>query len=275
MSNVQPTLFPVIEDVTSLWRAIVNDMFTGKSGVPGSGRVATDDAPFTLPYLNSAVRKVLRDLRNEGVTFPIKDGVILGNIPPVVQSDPSVFVNISYTGTNNGTTTSANPFLPGDCMQVYTVRQRQTGSNLQFTPMRQSQEGLPSAYQNNWLGMWEWRQYAIWLSGSLVPQDLMIRYLTGQPPINVAPAAFSSTPIFILDSIDALANLMAGMYGRARGGNPQSIKDVEAAAEGYIDAMAEEYIRRQQTVTYQRQSYQGGGSNEGTYTDLGATGTVQ
>ena len=275
MSNVQPTLFPVIEDVTSLWRAIVNDTFTGVSGVAGSGRIATDDAPFTLPYLNSAIRKVLRDLRNEGVTFPIKDGVILGNIPPVVQSDPSVFVNIGYTGTNNGTTTSATPALPGDVMQVYTVRQRQTGSNLQFTPMRQAQEGLASAYQNNWLGMWEWRQYAIWLNGSLVPQDLMIRYQSGQPPISVVPAAFASTPIFILDCVDALANLMAGMYGRARGANPVSIKSVEDKADEYIDAMALEYIRRQQTVTYQRQSYQGGGSNEGTYTDLGATGTVQ
>jgi len=275
MSNVQPSLFPVIEDVTTLWRALVNDTFTGVSGVAGSGRIATDDAPFTLPFLNSAINKVLRDLRNEGVTFPIKDGIVLNAVPPVVQSDPSVFVNIGYTGTNNGTTTSASPALPGDCMQVYTVRQRQTGSNLQFTPMRQAQEGLVSSYQNNWLGMWEWRQYAIWLNGSLVPQDLMIRYQSGQPPIRVAASAFSSTPIFILDCVDALANLMAGMYGRARGANPVSIKSVEDAAEGYISAMAEEYIRRQQTVTYQRQSYQGGGSNEGTFTDLGATGTVQ
>lgn len=275
MSNVQPTLFPVIEDVTSLWRSIVNDTFTGKNGVSGSGRIATDDAPFTLPYLNSAIRKVLRDLRNEGVTFPIKDGVILNAVPAVVQSDPSVFVNIGYTGTNNGTTTSATPALPGDVMQVYVVRQRQTNSNLQFTPMRQAQEGLASSYQNNWLGMWEWRQFAIWLNGSLVPQDLMIRYQSGQPPINVPVASFASTPIFIIDCTDALANLMAGMYGRARGANPDSIKSVEAKADEYIDAMALEYIRRGQTVTYQRQSYQGGGSNEGTYTDLGATGTVQ
>lgn len=275
MSNVQPTLFPVIEDVTSLWRSIVNDTFTGKNGVSGSGRIATDDAPFTLPYLNSAIRKVLRDLRNEGVTFPIKDGVVLNAVPAVVKSDPSVFVNIGYTGTNNGTTTSATPALPGDVMQVYTVRQRQTNSNLQFTPMKQAQEGLASSYQNNWLGMWEWRQFAIWLNGSLVPQDLMIRYQSGQPPINVPVASFPTTPIFIIDSVDALANLMAGMYGRARGANPDSVKSVEAKADEYIDAMALEYIRRGQTVTYQRQSYQGGGSNEGTYTDLGATGTVQ
>lgn len=275
MSNVQPTLFPVIEDVTSLWRSIVNDTFTGKNGVSGSGRIATDDAPFTLPYLNSAIRKVLRDLRNEGVTFPIKDGVVLNAVPAVVKSDPSVFVNIGYTGTNNGTTTSATPALPGDVMQVYTVRQRQTNSNLQFTPMKQAQEGLASSYQNNWLGMWEWRQFAIWLNGSLIPQDLMIRYQSGQPPINVPVASFATTPIFIIDSVDALANLMAGMYGRARGANPDSVKSVEAKADEYIDAMALEYIRRGQTVTYQRQSYQGGGSNEGTYTDLGATGTVQ
>ena len=272
MSNFQSTLMPTMDEIMQLTRSIVNDTFPGIAST--QGRIFTNDAPFTLPYFKSALRKLQRRLRNEGVTFPIVDGYLLLNVPPVVEADPSKFVNIGYNGTNNGTTMSASPKLPGNLMQPYTVRARVSGSNLQFTPLPQAQEGLPSAYQNNWMGMWEWRGYAIYLSGSLQAYDLMIRYQSGQPPLNTPPADFATTQINIIDCQDAIANLMAEMYGRARGANPAAIQGVQAAAEEAIDEMAQEYIRRGQTVTYQRNSYQGGGSNEGSYTDIGATGTV-
>jgi hypothetical protein len=270
--NFQPSGFPTIDEVMQLVRSICNDTFAGVAGA--QGRIFSNDAAFTLPYLNSALRKVQRRLRNEGVTFPIKDGIVLSGIPAVVTADPSVFINIGFTGTNNGTTTSSTPVLPGDCMQVYTVRQRVNGSNLQFTPMGEAQEGLPSAYQNQWLGLWEWRGYAIWMNGSLQKQDIMIRYLCGQPTINAPAASFATTPINILDCQDAVANLMAGMYGGARGAADQQLAKVAADAEEALDEMATEYIRRQQTVSYQRVSYQGGGSNATENTTLGSTGSV-
>lgn len=272
MPNAQPTAFPVIEDVTTLWRSLVNDTFTGLQGT--QGRIATDSAPFTLPFLNAAVRTLARKLRNEGATFPIKDGIILRAIPPVVQADPAVFINIGFNGTNNGTTTSATPALPGDCMQVYRVRQRVTGSNLQFSDMQPAQGGLTSGYQNQWLGQWEWRGYAIWMNGSLQTQDIEIRYLSGQPPINVPAADFASTPIYIIDSVEALAYQMAADYGAARGANPALIQRVEGKADDAISDIANEWIRQGQTVTYRRESYQGGGSNASGNTSLGSTGTA-
>ena len=159
-------------------------------------------------------------------------------------------------------------------MQVYTVRQRQTGSGLPFTTMVQAQQGLPSALQMQWMGFWEWRKYAIWMNGSINYQDLMIRYLQGQPPINVAPELFAETPIYILDSVDALAYLMAESYGRARGGDPAQVAACKADSDEAIDEMALEYVRRQQTVQYSRPSYQGGGSTFDGSTALGSTGTV-
>lgn len=253
-----------------LVRSIVNDTFPGIAGT--QGRIFTNDAEFTLPFLNSALRKVQRQLRIEGVTFPIIDGWLLRGVPAVVQADPSVFINVGFTGTNNGTTSSATPYLPGNLLQPYTLRQRVTGSNLPFTPMVQAQEGLPSAYQNNGMGMWEWRGYALWMNGSLQEHDLMLRYQSGQPPINVAANKFSTTPIYIIDSQDAIANLMAGMYGTARGANDAQLAKVAGDAAEAIDNMAEEYIRRGQTVTYQRISYQGGGSNDEQNTGTGSTG---
>jgi hypothetical protein len=270
--NFQDSAFPTIDEIMQLVRSIVNDTFPGIAGV--QGRVFTNDAEFTLPYLNSALRTLTRRLRNEGVTFPIEDGVVLANIPPVVTADPSVFINIGFTGTNNGTTTSVSPYLPGNCVQVYKVQQRVHGSNLPFTPMQQSQNGLASGYQNQWLGMWEWRKYAIYMNGSLQAQDIMIRYQTGQPKVNTPAADFDTTPIFILDCQDAVANLMAGQYGGARGANDAQLAKVAKDADEAIDEMAQEYIRRAQTISYQRQSYQGGGSNNDGNAGLGSTGVT-
>ena len=272
MTNVAQGGFPTVDEVMELSRSIVNDTFTGINGA--QGRILTNSAAFTLPYLNSAFRRLQRRLRNEGVTFPIRDGYIISGLPPVVQADPGVFVSVGFNGYNNGQQMYGNLKLPGDCMQVSVVRQRVTGSNLQFVPMVQAQEGLPSGFQNNWLGLWEWRGYQIFMNGSLNTQDIMIRYLSGQPPINITADQFATTNIYIIDSQDALANMVASMYGSARGANPAQIKTVDDAANEAIEEMAQEYVRRAQTVTYRRDSYQGGGSNNTENTTLGSTGSV-
>jgi hypothetical protein len=272
MTNFQPTVFPVLEDIMNLARSWVNDMFPGQNGA--QGRILTDAAPFTMPYVNSAIRKVIRKLRNEGVNFPIIDGALLNNLVPVVQPDPSVFVNVSYNGYNNGTQSYPTPYLPGDCYQIYEVRARIHGSNLQFTRIMQAQEGLLSSYQNNWIGMWEIRNFALWLNGSNQAQDLMIRYMQLQPPINPPVADFETTPIYIPDSTDALAADIAIQYGSARGGNPAVLQAKQALFDDTIADIANEYIRRAQSVNYRRPSYQGGGSQGNTNTSLGTTGVV-
>lgn len=272
MTNVPQGGFPTIDEVMQLTRSIVNDTFPGIAGT--QGRIFTNDAPFTIPYLNSAFRKLQRRLRNEGVTFPIRDGIILQNLTAVATQDPAIFVSVGFNGYFDGLTMHASPSLPGDCMQISVVRQRQHGSNSQFIPMSQAQEGLATGLKNNWLGQWEWRGYQIFMNGSNVAQDLMIRYTSGQPPINVTPDKFATTNIMIIDSQDALANLMAGSYGNGRGANAAQLKKVADDAEEAIQEMATEWVRRQQTVTYQRISYQDGGSENGDNTTLGSTGVV-
>ena len=259
-------------DIMDLVRSIVNDTFTGVSG--RQGRIIPNDAAVVLPFFNSALRKVTRKLRNEGATFPIVDGYILYAVPPVVQANPGVFVSIGFNGTNNGTTTTSSPRLPGDCYQIYKVQQRVTGSNLPFVPMVQIPGGLVSAYQNQWMGSWEFRKFALWLNGSLQTQDLMIRYLQLQPPLNTPAADFDSTPIYLQDCQDAIANYMAGMYGNRLGASDSQIAKAVKDGDDAVDEMAEEYIRRGQTVTYRRESYQGGGSNNTDNTSLGSTGTT-
>ena len=56
--------YPSVESVMNLARSIVNDAFAGATQTAGEGRVLTDNAAFTLPYLNSAIRKMAQVLRN-------------------------------------------------------------------------------------------------------------------------------------------------------------------------------------------------------------------
>jgi hypothetical protein len=269
--NFQQSPFPTVEMITTLWRSLVNDTFPGLQGT--QGRIATDSAPFTLPFLNTSLANLQRKMRNEGCNFPIEDFFILNAVPPLPNSDPSQFVAIGYNGTNSGGKNYATPALPGNLLQVYRVRSRVTGSNLQFADVGQAKEGLESAYQNQSIGRWEFRKYQLCLNGSLQYQDLMLRFQTGQPPINAPAADFDTTPIYILDCTDVLAYWMAADYGAARNANPALIDRVQKKGDEYCDDMILEYVRRQQTDPFRRQSYQGGGSNDSQNSSgVGSTG---
>ena len=100
MTNIPNSAFPTVGECMDLARAIVNDSFPGIAGV--QGRILTNSATFTLPYLNSAFRTIQRRLRNEGVTFPIEDYFVLSSLPAQTNQDPSVFCYIGYDGYFNG-----------------------------------------------------------------------------------------------------------------------------------------------------------------------------
>lgn len=269
MPDFRQSLFPTIEDVATLTRSIVNDTFPGLNGA--QGRVFTDDAPFTIPFLNSAIRKLMRELRNEGVTFPTKDNVILSNLTPVAVPSTSIQVYVGYNGYFDGTSMHASPALPSDMMQPYDVSEQTVGTNLEFCPMSQPQGGIDSTLQGPYLGVWEWRDYKIFMPGSIQAKNLRLRYKAAQVPLDVQPKDFASTAINIVDCQEALAYEMAAMYAEARGAaSVESLRTQRAAA---IFEMANEFVRRSQSVRYRRQPYPGGGPNNANGV-LGGTGWV-
>jgi len=248
-----------------LARTFENDMYPGIGGT--NGRILTNDNPKTINLINSALRKVNRDLRNEGVTFPIIDNFIIQGLPPVnPTNDPSVEVYVGFNGYFDGTTLHGDKALPGNCMQVLDVGSRNTGSNLPFYPMCQPQSSLPSGYPGPWLPLWRWSQYKVFMNGSTQEKDLRIQYQSGQPALNTPPANFETTNIFIIDCEEAMASWIAFLDTAGRGGDVR-----DSMLQIYSDAisqMANEWVRRAQSVTYQRMSYQGGGST-GQQNDVG------
>jgi hypothetical protein len=260
--------FPTIESIMELARSIVRDTFPGINGA--QGRIFTDDAPFTLPFLNSAIRWMNRQLRNEGVTYPIVDGFTIFGLTPQASQDPGVTVNLSFNGYFDGMVMNGNIVLPADLFQPLVVKQRVSGSNLPFVEMIPAQRSLASTYPLPWLGNWQWRQYAIYMNGSTQTQDIQLRYIQGQLPFNTLPADFDTTVINVQDCEEAVANRMAFLFGNARSADPQALAGVKADAEEAIGEMALAYVRQAQNTSYSRPSYQGGGSNSGENTTVGS-----
>jgi hypothetical protein len=256
-----------------LSRSLVNDMFPGGlNTAPGVGRILTDDASFTLPYLNSAFRTLQRKLRIGGVTFPVKEE-ILYNLTPIVTPSSDIFVYVDYNGYFDGTASHDSPALPGDLMQPYAVWEQNTsGASQNGWCLMGQPPDVFECLQGTSLGIWEWRSYGIYMPGATLTKNLKIKYLSGQPPINVPPQNFATTSINIADSTDALAYLVAKQYSIARGAS-----DVSAFNEGFADAvtdMINEYVKRGQTKILVRGQYGSEiGPLLGTGTSIGGGGT--
>jgi len=266
MATFQQSGFPTVEDVMNLARSIVNDMFPGINNT--NGRILTDDAPFTLPYINSAFKSLQRKLRVEGVTFPIKDNVILTNLTPIAAPDPTIQIAVTYSGYFDGVQNHATPMLPPDLIQPLEVAEQTLGTNLPFSVMTEP-GSIHSMNQGNFLSVWEWRNYGIYMPGSLLAKNLRLRYTSGQPPLNIPSSSFASTSVNIVDSQEALAYLIAAQYALARGGASPDVAALKAQADEVIGEMALEFVRRSQGVQYRRPAYQSSGGNNVT---LGSTG---
>src|SRR5258708_9389526 len=135
--SFQQQAFPTMAEIADLSRSIVNDTFPGLAGQ--QGRILTNDAPFMLPYFNSAFRWLQRKLRNEGASFPIIDNWILPGLTAVISANPDVQTYVSFAGYFDGTSMHATPRLPSDCLQVLEVQERTSATNLPFCPIYQPQ----------------------------------------------------------------------------------------------------------------------------------------
>src|SRR5579871_3005747 len=221
MPVVPTSAYATVESVTNLARALVNDMM-----VNTAGEILTDTAPFTFPMLNTAARYFTRKLRNRGFLTFVKE-TVLTPITPIAVADPGTQVNISDTGYFNGVTNVKPPQLPTDMTEPVNLWERQTGSVAQWEFMTEMPDGLPSIVQTIRLGMWEWRQDAIWMPGATESRDLRLRY-------NAEGATFvtPSDSLLVRDSTDALANLLAAVFVNSR--SPQMAASFSSAGDEII-----------------------------------------
>jgi hypothetical protein len=247
MSVVPQSAYPTAEQVMNRARAYANDAFR-----QGKGRILTDTAPFTIEYLNGALEELQDKLGNNGVISLTTDNIILGPIGPLPGPDPAVQIFVGYTGYFDGYAMHALPALPSNLISVKEVWERLVGSGLPFKQMGEPQGPLPSILQGPWLNQWEYRQDAIYMTGSTQTEELRIR---GEIRLGTLTDAndLATTQIGVLASVNALATLVAYNYARARGAPAAQIMAADALKfQKYI---VKRYTRLKQEINYQRQPH--------------------
>jgi hypothetical protein len=252
-----------LQTIMNLVRSIVNDTQAGATSTPGEGQILTDNpaiSPFTQPFLNSAIREVYRELRNNGQPTLIKDNVIILGLTPVFSptyglaaQDPAVQVYLGFGGYFDGNSINSNLLLPSDMIAPLRVYERQTGTNNQFAPMTQPQFGLPSIKQQNYFGLWEWRNDNIWMCGATETRDLRLRYTCSLPQFFSDTLDFNSTFVPIIDCVDAVAYKTAVKYAQMLGS--PGLAELKEEAKAQMFQLKNSNVRRAQTVNYMRDAY--------------------
>jgi hypothetical protein len=253
MPAVGTTAYANVESVTTLARALVNDML-----ISTSGEILTDTAPFTFPLLNSAARYLSRKLSNNGT----KSFVIETVLTPVTAcnfpnlglggADPGQQVMIGDQGYFNGVIQIYPPALPSALRVPLDLWERATGSQEQWLPMREYPDGLPSIAQSYRLLGWEWRNEQIWMPGATQTNDLKLRF-----EADIIQFATVNDTILIRGGTDPLANYLAALFVNAR--NPMAAASFSAAADDFTNQIILSNVHAAQRENTTRRSYGRGG----------------
>lgn len=271
IASISTANFGNLQDVMDLARSIVADTLPGLTGTPGEGQILTNDpnlSPFTLNFVNSALRSLYRALGNSGIATVIKDNVIISGLTPVNSSlgvgtpNPAVQVQLAFGGYFDGVSINAALVLPADFQSALEVSWRQTGSGLPFQPLQQVQR-LESRNQTVSPMAYEVRGDSIWMVGSTDTIDIRIRYIAALPI--VAPGSdFEIVTIPVVDCVDYLAFRIAYLYTLAR--DAEAAPTLRAEAEDLLKGIKLRQIRSLQAVNTQRVPYgsdQNGFGNSG------------
>ncbi len=183
-------------------RTRINDLILPSQGYPGgsdSGQQFTEvgggsnsdernpDGTLidrTQILFNAAYRKFQKYLANLGYRLLIGDNLIIPSLPVNNNPDPAAQSWLSWNGFFDGTTFHTSPTLPIDFYAPLKIRERISGQNSIFIPMRCSLDGLQNQYIRAVLNrQWEWRTNALYLPGATSTTDLQFRYTRYLPAL--------------------------------------------------------------------------------------------
>lgn len=244
MPVVPSTAYGTVEGALNLARALVNDMI-----VSSSGEILTDTAPFTFPLLNDAADYVQKELMNRGMNTFVKETILASVLPIAVSpADPGAQVNISDSGYFDGVANHASPVVPFDLIVPQFLWERQTGTQELWVPMQQVLDGLPAVVQNARLGIWEWREDAIFMPGATQSEDVRLRYESETLSFQ------TTTDVILIRGINsAFANRLAYKFLLSRGSPIAATFSAEA--DKCILQLATAYSRQKQRVPAVRRRY--------------------
>ena len=235
-----------------LFRGLVNDDGGGTDG-PQGGIIATNTAPFTLPFLNASIRWVYRKLRNIGDPALIIDNYLLLGIPALTGPNPALQVSLGFLGYFDGYQNHPQWTLPSGAMGIDRAWERVSGTDLDFYPLSEAPDGLTPRQQTSTMRQYEWRGNAMWMPGALESVDLRLRCKITLPDVIGTSLNFENTYVPILDSQDAIVERMYVLY--ARRFSPEDLVAADASSKESIFELQRETVRQAQRKQNARQDW--------------------
>lgn len=244
MPGLPTTAYGTVEGVFNEARAIINDQMSSQAG-----EILTDVAPFTFLMLNRAATLFENILINHGITTFTKETVLASVLLKGTQ-DPGIQINISDSGYFDGATNFPTPQVPTDLQEPEFLWERQTGSQENWLEMEEILDGLPAQVPNLRLGIWEWRQDAIYMPGATQTNDIRLRYTA-----EIVNFSTPSDVILIRGAQSALASFLAYVFAQSRGA--PSAADFMGQGNDFTLQICRRNSRAKQRVTTTRRPYGG------------------
>lgn len=248
--------------------------FDDAGGGPAAPELDSQSNVITRTQImfNGAYRKFQKYLANLGYRLLLKDNLVISSLPSNNNPDPSAASWLSWNGFFNGTSLTTTPALPQDFYAPLKVRERISGQNSIFIPMRNSMDGLRNIQiRGIYNSQWEWRSNAIYLTGATSVTDLQIRYISYLPtlpdpnyPTANTPWYFQAIPIPGCSS--ALAWYICNEALALRGEDCQDMAmKAQTLAEDEANKVFNDQARADQRTNLRRHPRAGGHGNSRGY----------
>lgn len=240
--------YPTVENCLSAARVICNDMANSVLG-----NLLAQNQPYVLPLADLAHKTLRKMLTKKGVNTYSKYGYATGLLP-IATSDPTVQVQLMYTGYFDGVQNHSSPTLPSDLTEPLEIWERQnvpSGTNTtRWCEVKQAADSISTRAQNSRFCLWDWEGDILYLPGATQNNDLKFKYLTATPRL----ISFTQQ-IPMNDCEMAMGALIAEMFSAGRGGQEAAVFSARAEREVGLLAMPTE--RKEQYGSYNRKPFRG------------------
>ncbi len=241
--------YSTAEQVLEAARIMANDM-----QMSVDGDILADTQPYIFPMLQLCYEKLYKRLVRAGVNTYNRTLVVPGLLPvanPAGIADPTLQVQLLYTGYYDGVTMHANPRLPDDLIMPLEIWERQSLTNTRWRAMGQVSDSITTSFQTFWFGEWDWEEDQLWFPGATQTNDIKVRYIA-RPPRLTGPDSF----VMINDCKVALAALVGEMASKSRGGLEASAI-FKQEADNEIQLLIAPTARKEQYASYVRRAFRG------------------
>jgi len=163
--------YDTLQDVLNTSRVRLNDAIESLGG-----DILTDDAVFTLTFVNAAWRRLQQVMAYCGVSI-LKREFMWFSVPAATQTDYGTQVWFNWDTFFDGTNFQPAPILPSDLIFPLDMWERVHGSTGTYYPMDQPENGFPTVALEALNRRWEWRDNKVYMPGTTGLTDLRIRYM--------------------------------------------------------------------------------------------------